>query len=54
LKEPVDWQNMSARVRKLCNSKLARYKTPVKFEIVESRGQYSERVKKIRRESQNI
>jgi acyl-coenzyme A synthetase/AMP-(fatty) acid ligase len=52
LKEPEDWQNVSARLRKLCNSMLAKYKTPVKFEIVESSGQYSERFKKIRRERQ--
>lgn len=44
--EPVE--DLTSRLRKFCNSKLAKYKIPVKFIIVHSKHQHNDRFKKIR------
>jgi acyl-CoA synthetase (AMP-forming)/AMP-acid ligase II len=49
LNEPEELQSISARIRKLCNSRLAKYKVPVKFEIVKTDDQHNARFKKTRR-----
>ena len=49
LQQAEDSKVMSIRLRKLCNEKLAKYKTPVKFEIVSESDQHNERFKKIRK-----
>ena len=48
LKEPEDPDQVKNRLRKWCVGKLAKYKTPVKFEIVGVDELRSERFKKIR------
>jgi len=44
--EPID--QFTIRMRKYCNSKLAKYKIPVKFLLVQEIDQRNERFKKIR------
>lgn len=41
-------EDLTNRMRKHCNSKLAKYKIPVKFIIITSKQQHNERFKKIR------
>lgn len=41
-------EDLTIRMRKYCNSKLAKYKIPVKFTIVLSKHQHNDRFKKIR------
>jgi acyl-coenzyme A synthetase/AMP-(fatty) acid ligase len=45
---PENSDEMTVRLRKLCVSKLAKYKVPVKFIVVEGEEQYGLRYKKIR------
>jgi len=46
--EEENAENLTIRMRKFCNLKLAKYKIPVKFIIVRSEHQHNERFKKIR------
>ena len=49
LQEPEDALEMTARLRKFCLSKLARFRVPVRFTLVSQKDQYTLRSKKIRR-----
>jgi long-chain acyl-CoA synthetase len=48
LHEPEDAAVMTARLRRLCVERLARFKVPVRFQVVDDGAQHSERFKKIR------
>jgi acyl-coenzyme A synthetase/AMP-(fatty) acid ligase len=48
LHEPEETAAMTARLRRLCVEKLARFKVPVRFQVVDDGTQHSERFKKIR------
>ena len=48
LSSPEHLKDLSIRLRKLCSGKLAKYKIPVKFEIIGEDDQYNARFKKIR------
>lgn len=48
LAEPEDLRTISGRIRKHCNEKLAKYKVPVKIEIMDAEAQHNNRFKKIR------
>lgn len=48
LHENEDLATVSARLKKLCLSKIAKYKVPIKFTIVDTDDQRSDRFKKIR------
>jgi long-chain acyl-CoA synthetase len=43
-----DIDQVKIRLRKFCQERLAKFKTPVKFEIVEADALHSERFKKVR------
>jgi long-chain acyl-CoA synthetase len=49
LHEPEESPALTARLRRLCLEKLARFKVPVRFLVVDDGVQHSERFKKIRR-----
>lgn len=49
LKNNESLKDLSIRIRKLCGQKLAKYKIPVKIEIMNASEQYNNRFKKIRR-----
>jgi long-chain acyl-CoA synthetase len=46
--EPEDAGEMTVRLRGFCVERLARYKVPVRFEVVAGSAQHSERYKKLR------
>ncbi len=48
LAEPEALKDVSIRVRKHCNERLAKYKVPVKIEIMDANAQHNNRFKKIR------
>lgn len=48
LKSPESLSDLSIRLRRLCSNNLAKYKIPVKFEIIEDDSQHNARFKKIR------
>lgn len=52
--EPEDHHQLVERLRKFCIQRMARYKVPVKFEIVTKEHQSNLRFKKIRRETTNV
>lgn len=48
LERPEDVRLFTTRIRKLCNSRLDKYKIPVKIDVLDESAQYNNRFKKIR------
>lgn len=51
LHEPEDKFHLAERLRKFCMSKMAKYKVPVKYEIITDSAQHNQRFKKVRKET---
>ena len=50
--EPEDPLQLSERLRKFCNERLAKYKVPLRFSVVNDDQQHNARYKKIRRDAE--
>jgi long-chain acyl-CoA synthetase len=50
--EPEDPLQLSERLRKFCNERLAKYKVPLRFSVVNDDQQHNARFKKIRRDAE--
>lgn len=52
LLEEEEKNELNERLRKFCLGKLAKYKVPIRFEIISENEQYSQRFKKLRKDSE--